>query len=221
MTQSFALSPDHRGDIRVVFTLKWDSVFLGPSDSKENVGLKKDLGVFEAISTPLGDKIARHIPYFAKRNSEAARRLIDLEAIALLVKKGDIFGYIDGQYAYGFDGAVYHSGDDMTGTSGPVDETVTSNLSKLPQEIEAVALVIDSVNDHPLGRVKGVTCQLLDGMSSKVIADFSFAGQDCEDTSHLFGLLRRKQESFDFVMINQGFKVNVHDDILAILGPHL
>lgn len=211
---------DAQGKSRIFFQLKWDAI-LDAAASAGNKQIIRNLNIFSAFEDGNMAYMARRIPSLMRFVSSAAEKLIDLEAVALLISKGQVVGYVDGAYAYALDGGIFHSGDDMTGTSGPFDEDIYITLDSLPPEIDALALMIDSVNGHPLGSVQGAHCRLVEGPSLKLITEFDIDQADRTGITHLFGFARRQGDGFEFVEVNHAFNGHSHEDILAALKQHL
>lgn len=220
MAKVYPIKKDAQGKSRIFFQLKWDPI-LDEAASAGNEQIKRNLEIFSTAENSSMAHMARRIPWLMRYISSAAEKLIDLEAVALLISKGQVIGYVDGAYSYALDGGIFHSGDDMTGTSGPFDEDIHITLDTLPAEIDAVALMVDSVNGHALGSVLGAYCRLVNPMDLGLITEFDLDKADGQGITHLFGFARRQGDGFEFVEVNHDFNGHTHDDILAVLKQHL
>ncbi|MFE2961269.1 TerD family protein [Nocardia tengchongensis] len=91
---------------------------------------------------------------------------IDLDASALVYAGNDL---IDVAY-YGQlvtkDGAIRHSGDNLTGEGKGDDETITVDLTRMGPHVTTIVFVITSYAGHTFERVKNAFWRLLDGTTS-------------------------------------------------------
>ena len=60
-------------------------------------------------------------------------------------------------------GAVYHSGDEITGDGGGDDEFISVELAKLPENIVDLVFFIDMKTDHKLCDIRNPTIRIADG----------------------------------------------------------
>lgn len=218
--KTFKLAADERGDIRVQYTLSWDCM-LDSGDSPANRKLYSNLTRFTALSDAVSERLVDRVPTLMRIIGDVASKLIDLDSVAVLLSKGKAIGYVDGENCYALDGTIIHSGNDLTGTSAGADEDISINLSRLPAEVDALALLVDSANGHSLGEVKGATCVLREGRSAKVITQFDIDASDNKGITHLFGLIRRTAGGFDFSEVNHTFDGHDHDAVTAVLKKYL
>ena len=69
-------------------------------------------------------------------------------------------------------GAVKHSGDDLTGDMGGDDgldnEVITLNLSQLPESTTYVAFVLNSFRGHDFGKIPFASIRIYEGTSKQV-----------------------------------------------------
>lgn len=61
-----------------------------------------------------------------------------------------------------FGGAIRHCGDNLTGHGDGDDECIDVDLSALPAEVAALAVVVNSYSGHPFAAVRSAHCRLLD-----------------------------------------------------------
>ncbi|WP_327146209.1 TerD family protein [Nocardia sp. NBC_01327] len=91
---------------------------------------------------------------------------IDLDASALVFAGNDL---IDAAF-YGQlstrDGAIRHSGDNLTGEGKGDNEVITVDLTRLPMRATAIVFVITSYAGHTFERVRNAFWRLIDGSSS-------------------------------------------------------
>ncbi|MFE2997911.1 TerD family protein [Nocardia sp. NPDC059246] len=91
---------------------------------------------------------------------------IDLDASALVYAGHDL---VDAAY-YGQlvtkDGAIRHSGDNLTGEGKGDDEVITVDLTRVGSHVTAIVFVITSYAGHTFERVRNAFWRLIDGTNS-------------------------------------------------------
>ncbi|MEC3915809.1 TerD family protein [Nocardia sp. CDC160] len=91
---------------------------------------------------------------------------IDLDASALVYAGNDL---VDAAY-YGQlvtkDGAIRHSGDNLTGEGKGDDEVITVDLTRVGPHVTAIVFVITSYAGHTFERVRNAFWRLIDGTTS-------------------------------------------------------
>ncbi|MEU6582970.1 TerD family protein [Nocardia sp. NPDC046763] len=91
---------------------------------------------------------------------------IDLDASALVYAGQDL---VDAAY-YGQlvtkDGAIRHSGDNLTGEGKGDDEVITVDLTRVGSHVTAIVFVITSYAGHTFERVRNAFWRLIDGTNS-------------------------------------------------------
>eukprot|EP00538_Stauroneis_constricta_P012940 CAMPEP_0119571142 /NCGR_PEP_ID=MMETSP1352-20130426/43969_1 /TAXON_ID=265584 /ORGANISM="Stauroneis constricta, Strain CCMP1120" /LENGTH=587 /DNA_ID=CAMNT_0007620821 /DNA_START=31 /DNA_END=1794 /DNA_ORIENTATION=+ len=99
---------------------------------------------------------------------------IDLDASILCLDSG--LSMVDKVYfshKMSMDGAIRHSGDEVTGTSGGDDETITLQLDKVSSEIMYLGITINSYSGQELDDVAQASCHLYDTASKRDIATYA------------------------------------------------
>jgi stress response protein SCP2 len=91
---------------------------------------------------------------------------IDLDASALLFIGHDLVDVVFYQQLSSHDGAVRHSGDNLTGEGKGDDEVITVDLVRLPQQVTAIVFVVTSYAGHTFERVRNSFWRMVDGSSN-------------------------------------------------------
>ncbi|MEV6208815.1 TerD family protein [Kitasatospora sp. NPDC051914] len=71
-----------------------------------------------------------------------------------------------------FNGAVAHSGDNLTGAGAGDDESITVHLDGLPPEVSGLVFVVNSFSGQKFTDVKNAYCRLLDAGSGQELVRF-------------------------------------------------
>lgn len=94
-------------------------------------------------------------------------------------------------------GAVYHSGDDMTGSGGGDDEFISAELSRLPDHIHHLAFVVEIRSDHNFSDVDAPTARIADGATNTNLLETPIAadGEGRTASAFVFAVVSRAPES--------------------------
>ncbi|MBO0852796.1 MAG: TerD family protein [Nocardia sp.] len=91
---------------------------------------------------------------------------VDLDASALLFIGRTLVDVVFYQQLSSRDGAVRHSGDNVTGDGKGDDETITVDLGRLPAAVTAVVFVVTSYAGHTFERIRNGHWHLVDGSTA-------------------------------------------------------
>ena len=141
-------------------------------------------------------------------------KAFDLDAVAFLTgEDGKV--RLDGEFIF-FNqkvspcGSVTHNGDNRTGDGDGDDETISVDLSKVPQE---VAKIVFAVTIHE-GQQNGQNFGMVDKAYIRVInqdanaeelARFDLSEDGSTETAMIFGELYRHNGEWKFKAVGQGF----------------
>jgi len=95
---------------------------------------------------------------------------IDLDASALLFVGHNLVDAAFFQQLSSRNGAVRHSGDNLTGEGQGDNEVITVDLSRLPQQVSAIVFVVTSYAGHTFERVRNAFWRMVDGTSGAELA---------------------------------------------------
>ncbi|MET9619022.1 TerD family protein [Kitasatospora indigofera] len=77
-----------------------------------------------------------------------------------------------------FNGAIAHSGDNLTGEGSGDDESITVHLDGLPPEAVGLVFVVNSFSGQKFTDVKNAYCRLLDAGSSQELVRFDLTSSE-------------------------------------------
>lgn len=117
-------------------------------------------------------------------------------------------------------GAVYHSGDEVTGAGGGDDESISVELIRLPEHIVHVVFVIDMKTDHRLRDIRNPTIRIADGMSNQ---DQLFVNIDQSNNgnAYIFARLFRTAEGWMLHYIGAPLNTEELEDWSEATTPYL
>ena len=106
-----------------------------------------------------------------------------------VIDKAIYFGNLNG-----FNGAIHHHGDNLTGIGDGDDEVISVRLNNLPPNVMALAVTINSYKGNSIIKAKEAFIRLFDGDTKKEIGMFLLnKTKDC--VGLLLGLFQRDNQS--------------------------
>jgi tellurium resistance protein TerD len=168
-----------------------------------NVNLSKEAPGLSKLVVGLGWDV---------RNTDGAA--FDIDSSAFLLKAD---GKVRGDNDFIFynnlksaDGSVAHSGDNRTGAGEGDDETVTVELSKVPADIERIAVCVTiheaEARRQNFGQVQKAFVRCVNAANGQEIARFDLSEDGSVETSLVFGEVYRNGADWKFRAVGQGYK---------------
>jgi tellurium resistance protein TerD len=167
-----------------------------------NISLSKQDANLQRILVGLG---------WDPRNTDG--QAFDLDASAFLLTAG---GRVRGDHDFIFynqlrsaEGSVEHTGDNRTGAGDGDDESVRVDLTKIPAEIEkiAVAVTIDQADARRqnFGQVGGAFIRILNEDTGQELTRYDLGEDFSTETAVIFGEIYRHGGEWKFRAVGQGF----------------
>ena len=137
----------------------------------------------------------------------------DLDASAfLLTESGKVRGesdFIFYNQTRSPEGSVEHTGDNRTGDGDVDDESVKIDLSKVPAEIQKIAITV-TIHDgesrgQNFGQVQNAFIRILNDQSNTEIVRFDLNEDYSTETAMIFGELYRHSGEWKFRAVGQGY----------------
>jgi len=108
------------------------------------------------------------------------------------------------------DGAVAHSGDNRTGVGDGDDETVSIDLSRVPNDVERIAICVTiheaEARRQNFGQVQRAFVRCVNAANNGEIARFDLSEDGSVETSLVFGEVYRNNGDWKFKAVGQGYK---------------
>ena len=167
-----------------------------------NVSLSKEAPGLKAIMVGLG---------WDARATDGGD--FDLDACVFLCKEdgkvrndGDFIFYNNLKSA---DGAVEHTGDNLTGEGDGDDESIKVALDKLSADVQKLGITV-TIHDadarrQNFGMVSNAYIRILNQADNKEIARFDLSEDMSTETAMIFGEIYRHSGEWKFKAIGQGF----------------
>jgi tellurium resistance protein TerD len=168
-----------------------------------NVSLSKEDPGLDAIMVGLGWDV---------RATDG--RAFDLDASAFLlgsngkVRNDADFCFYNNLTAAG--GAVAHQGDNRTGEGEGDDEQIKITLSRLPADVDKVAIVVTihegEQNRQSFGQVANAFIRLVNEQSGREVVRYDLTEDASTETAMILGEVYRHGGEFKFRAVGQGYK---------------
>ncbi len=145
---------------------------------------------------------------------------IDLDASALVFADRDL---VDASYHGQLstrDGAIRHSGDNLTGDGDGDDETIAVDLTRLPVHVTAVVFVITSYAGHTFERVRNAFWRLVDGANNTEITRVNLRSGG-PHTGMLVAKLHREHGAWKLQALGQPIQASHPLEAVDQIGPYL
>lgn len=131
------------------------------------------------------------------------RRNIDLDASAILIdERGSKLEAVWYGALEACNGAVAHSGDNLTGQGEGDDETIRVDLGRLPANVSAVVFVVNSFRGHKFTEVQRAYCRLIDLDTKAELVRFDITDSEPR-TGVVMSVLRRTGPTWEMTAIGE------------------
>ncbi|MFE2545273.1 TerD family protein [Actinacidiphila glaucinigra] len=112
---------------------------------------------------------------------EPAYRGKDIDLDASVIAYGPQRNHIESCY-FGrltiLNGAIQHSGDNLTGEGAGDDEVITVHLGGLPPEVTGLVFTVNSFSGQKFNQVAKAYCRLMDGATGEEMVRFDLTGAE-------------------------------------------
>ena len=107
-------------------------------------------------------------------------------------------------------GAVIHQGDNRTGEGDGDDEQIEITLSKMPADVDKVAVVVTiyngDENGQTFGQVSNAFIRLVDASNNNEVVRYDLSEDASVETAMILGEVYRHGAEWKFRAVGQGFK---------------
>ncbi|MFI5795577.1 TerD family protein [Streptomyces sp. NPDC051677] len=125
---------------------------------------------------------------------EPAFRGKDIDLDASVIAYGPQRNHIDSCY-FGklsiVNGAIKHSGDNLTGEGGGDDEVIVVDLGRLPQEVSGLVFTVNSFSGQKFTEVAKAYCRLLDAATGEELVRFDLTAAEPQTGVLMAKLIRQ------------------------------
>ncbi|MBQ7617923.1 MAG: TerD family protein, partial [Desulfovibrio sp.] len=113
------------------------------------------------------------------------------------------------------DGAVVHSGDNLTGDGEGDDEVIAVDLKALPSKVHYLVFTISSYQGQSFDEIKNAFCRLVDETSKTELASFTITGGGDYTGMIMAALYRGKEGGWKMRAIGEKARAKTVQDLFA------
>ncbi|MFE2068763.1 TerD family protein [Streptomyces sp. NPDC059467] len=140
---------------------------------------------------------------------EPAFRGKDIDLDASVIAYGPQRNHIDSCY-FGklsiLNGAIKHSGDNLTGEGGGDDEVIVVDLGRIPPEVTGLVFTVNSFSGQKFTEVAKAYCRLLDASTDEELVRFDLTNAEAQTGVMMAKLVRQFSGEWDMTAIGQFVK---------------
>ncbi|MFJ9737913.1 TerD family protein [Streptomyces sp. NPDC101166] len=140
---------------------------------------------------------------------EPAYRGRDIDLDASVIAYGPQRNHIDSCY-FGklsiVNGAIKHSGDNLTGEGGGDDEVIAVDLGRLPQEVTGLVFTVNSFSGQKFTEVAKAYCRLLDATTGEELVRFDLTGAEPQTGVLMAKLIRQFSGEWEMTAMGEFVK---------------
>ncbi|MEV5954693.1 TerD family protein [Streptomyces sp. NPDC051987] len=140
---------------------------------------------------------------------EPAFRGKDIDLDASVIAYGPRRDHVDSCY-FGklsiLNGAIKHSGDNLTGEGGGDDEVIVVDLGRIPQEVTGLVFTVNSFSGQKFTEVAKAYCRLLDAATGEELVRFDLTSAEAQTGVLMAKLVRQFSGEWDMTAIGSFVK---------------
>ncbi len=118
------------------------------------------------------------------------------------------------------DGALIHTGDNLTGEGEGDDEIIKVNLTLIPTKIEYLVFTINSFTGHCFDQVENAFCRLVDDLSRQEICRFTLTEKGGH-TGVVMSIVQRDGDGWTMQAIGEAGSGRIARDLVPAVMKHL
>ncbi|MEU1272260.1 TerD family protein [Streptomyces sp. NPDC005799] len=140
---------------------------------------------------------------------EPAYRGSDIDLDASVIAYGPQRNHIDSCY-FGklsiLNGAIKHSGDNLTGEGAGDDEVIVVDLGRIPQEVTGLVFTVNSFSGQKFTDVAKAYCRLLDAATGEELVRFDLTNAEAQTGVMMAKLIRQFSGEWDMTAMGEFVK---------------
>ena len=181
----------------------------------QRISLSKGGAILSRIFMGLGWDVAQKSGFFGgllRGNQE-----IDLDASCLVFDEAShLVDEIWFRQLSGMNGAVVHTGDNMTGAGDGDDEVIKVDLTRLPGTIKSLVFTVNSFQGQTFDKVANARCRVVDEISGRELAIFNLS-ESGPHTGFIMAKLYRHNEEWKIHAIGERTNGRTFHDMMPAI----
>ncbi|MFJ2772906.1 TerD family protein [Streptomyces sp. NPDC087300] len=140
---------------------------------------------------------------------EPAFRGKDIDLDASVIAYGPQRNHVDSCY-FGklsiVNGAIKHSGDNLTGEGGGDDEVIVVDLGRIPQEVTGLVFTVNSFSGQKFTEVAKAYCRLIDAATGEELVRFDLTNAEAQTGVMMAKLIKQFTGEWEMTAMGQFVK---------------
>ncbi|MBF0123761.1 MAG: TerD family protein [Magnetococcales bacterium] len=148
---------------------------------------------------------------------------IDLDASCLeFDAQGNMIDAVWFQQLQSRDGAIRHSGDNLTGDGEGDDEVIHVALDRLPASVQSLVFTVNSFTGQSFKEVQNAYCRLIDASNQKELARYTLT-ETGDYTAQIMSRLYRHEGEWKLHAIGDAAtgRIKTFHDMVPMIKQHL
>jgi tellurium resistance protein TerZ len=146
---------------------------------------------------------------------------IDLDASALLFDAaGTLVDQVWFRQLRTADGAVQHTGDNLTGAGEGDDESIIVELGQLPAAVQTLVFVVNSFTGQNFSQIENAFCRLVDETTGAEVARYELTGSGTHN-AQVMSKVARDGAGWSMTAIGAIANGRTFHDLLPTVSGHL
>lgn len=177
---------------------------------------KSSGGPLTSVRMGLGWDAVKKRGLFGKRTQE-----IDLDASCLVFSaQGERTDEVWFKQLRGKNGAIVHTGDNLTGAGDGDDESIIVDLRALPADAHTLVFVVNSYSGQDFSQIENAYCRLIDSTNEQEIARYELTGSG-RHTAQVMAKVTRDGAGWTMTAIGAIANGRTFKDLEPIARQHL
>jgi tellurium resistance protein TerZ len=146
---------------------------------------------------------------------------IDLDASCLLFDaSGTLVDQVWFRQLRTADGAVQHTGDNLTGAGEGDDESIIVELGRLPASVQTLVFVVNSFTGQNFSQIENAFCRLVDETTGEEVARYELTGSGTHN-AQIMSKVARDGAGWSMTAIGATANGRTFHDLLPTVSGHL
>jgi tellurium resistance protein TerZ len=178
---------------------------------------KRDGGTLTLVRMGLGWDVAKKRGLFGSRSQS-----IDLDASALLFDAGhNLVDVIWFRQLRSQDGAVRHTGDNLTGAGEGDDESIVVDLPQLSPSTTQIVFTVNSFTGQDFSQIQNAFCRLVDETTGDVLARYELSDSGRHNAQIMAKVSRDGEGAWSMTAIGATASGRTFQDLVPTTVGHL
>ncbi|QNP76004.1 TerD family protein [Streptomyces roseirectus] len=155
---------------------------------------------------------------------EPAYRSRDIDLDASVIAYGPQRNHVDSCY-FGklaiLNGAIKHSGDNLTGEGGGDDEVIVVDLGRIPQDVTGLVFTVNSFSGQKFTEVAKAYCRLIDAATGEELVRFDLTNAEPQTGVMMAKLIRQFSGEWEMTAMGEFVKARTVRNMVKPAGQAL